>query len=85
MNRLADSKSIFEQLADTDGQGVQTLIETHDAWVHNTAVLAQITAALRAQLAQTPRPASVSRRLAEQQHALQPLVITIRRRLATAG
>jgi len=86
MNRLCDTKQIFEQLADTDGShGVKTLIETHDAWVHNEAVLSQISVAMRAQLARTHRPDAVARRIQQQRETLARLVLGRPQRSRSAG
>ena len=41
------SKGIFRQLADVDGgAGVKTVIENHDAWVHNESIAAEINATI---------------------------------------
>jgi hypothetical protein len=86
MDAFSDSKAIFEQLADTDGaMGVRTVIENHDAWVQNAAVQLNITAAMRAQLARTPRPEIVNRRIELQRQKLQSLVTRLPIRLSSAG
>lgn len=86
MQGISDSKAIFEQLADTDGaQGVRTVIENHEAWLQNTAVQLNISAAMRAQLARMPRPELVSRRIEKQRQALQSLVTRLPLRLSSAG
>jgi hypothetical protein len=77
---------MFGQLADTDGaQGVKTLIETHDAWVNNAAVLSEITAAMRAQLARTQRAESVTRRILRQRDVLARLAVGLPKRARSAG
>jgi hypothetical protein len=86
MNRLCDTKEIFAQLADTDGSnGVKTLIETHDAWVHNEAVLEQISVAMRAQLARAQRSDALTRRIERQRDALANLVVRRPRQALSAG
>jgi hypothetical protein len=86
MDAFKDSREIFRQLADVDGNaGVRTLIETHDAWVHNTAVLTQIDAVVRMQVARSPRPESIEDRIARQRQALSALVMKLPRKNRTAG
>ncbi|MGN6366981.1 MAG: hypothetical protein ACTHN5_01845 [Phycisphaerae bacterium] len=86
MDALTDSKAIFEQLSDTDGaEGVRTVIENHDAWLQNAAVQLNITAAMRAQVARTPRPEIVNRRIELQRQKLQALVTRLPIRLSSAG
>ena len=86
MNLIADSREIFAQLADVDGTyGVATLVETHDAWIHSPAVQIEVSAAMRAQLARTPRPESVLRRIIRQRDALAALVIPTHHQAQQAG
>jgi hypothetical protein len=86
MQPLADTKAIFEQLADTDGaDGVHTIIENHDAWLHNAAIHIQINAAMRAQLARAPRPEIVSHRIQTQRQKLQSLITRLPMRLSSAS
>ena len=86
MEHFSDTKGIFEQLADTDGStGVHTVIENHDAWLHNAAVQLHITAAIRTQLARSPRPEITARRIELQRQKLQSLVTRLPIRLSSAG
>jgi len=86
MLALADTKEIFEQLADTDGSmGVVTLIETHDAWVNNAAVISQISLAMRAQLARTHRSDPLMRRIERQRKALAAMVVMVPGRVGAVG
>ena len=86
MEPLSNTKAIFEQLADTDGsEGVHTIIENHDAWLHNTAIQIKIDAAMRAKLARAPRPESVSRQIDLQRRKLQCLVTRLPLRISSAG
>lgn len=86
MNRLCDTKEIFAQLADTDGsEGVKTLIETHDAWLHSDAVLEQISVAMRAQLARAQRSEPLARRIERQRDALARLVVRRPQQARSAG
>jgi hypothetical protein len=86
MRQLSHTKAIFEQLADTDGSmGVQTIIENHDAWVQNAAIHLKITAAMRAQLARSPRPEIVTRRIELQRQKLESLITRLPIRISSAG
>jgi hypothetical protein len=86
MDAFTDSKAIFEQLGDTDGAaGVRTVIENHDAWLQNAAVQLNITAAMRAQVARTPRSEIVNRRIELQRQKLEALVTRLPIRLSSAG
>ena len=84
MRELSHTKAIFQQLGNTPGgQGVKTIIENHDAWLHNDEI--QISVALRAQLVAQRRPESVARRIEAQRSRLDRLVTRLPMRLSTAG
>jgi len=81
-----DSKGIFRQLAAIPGaSGVKTIIENHDAWLHNAAAEAEITAQIRAIALYRLRPAEVMARLAAQREALAPLVTRLPMRFSHTG
>jgi hypothetical protein len=86
MRQLTDTRDIFAQLADTDGSsGVEMIVENHDAWVNNDAVMGKVSAAMRVQLARTPRPERVTQQISRQRSALAGLVTTLPARLSNAG
>ncbi len=88
MSRLSSetSRGIFHQLANVPGgSGVKTVIENHDAWLHNLAAEIEITSAIRAAAAHRLRPARIARRLARQRQSLASLVTHLPARLSTAG
>jgi hypothetical protein len=86
MRTLSHTKAIFQQLRATDGAtGVKTIIENHDAWLHNEDVRAAITIALRTQLTAQRRPDSVQQRIAAQRDQLARLATRLPLRLCTAG
>ena len=88
MSRLSSetSRGIFRQLADVaGGSGVKTVIENHDAWLHNDATEAEITSAIRAEAAYRSRPPEIARRIDAQRRALVGLVTALPARISTAG
>jgi hypothetical protein len=88
MRKLASehTKGIFRQLGGVEGAtGVKTIIENHDAWVHNAQVQDQITQAMRMQTMHKPRMAGVSERIARNRAALSGLVQRLPMRVGTAG
>jgi hypothetical protein len=89
MSCLDDSKLIFQQLARADsagpGGGVHTVIENHDAWGHNTAILGQLSVALRSHLAHGARAKPAGQRIALQQSRLQGLAVVLTEKLPAAG
>lgn len=86
MRTLSHTKAIFQQLRATDGAtGVKTIIENHDAWLHNEDVCDEITVALRTQLSAQRRPDSVHQRIVAQRDQLARLVTRLPFRLSTAG
>ncbi len=86
MRTLSDSKAIFQQLAATPGSmGVQTIIENHDAWLNNSSIMREVSAAMRAQITAAPRHVAISQRIQEQRTRLQSLVTRLPIRIASAG
>ena len=86
MRRLSHTKSIFGQLRDTDGAtGVKTIIENHDAWVHNDEVRAEITAALRARVGGQWRGDATMARIEAQRAKLASVVTRLQVRVGAAG
>ena len=80
------SKGIFRQIAEVDGaQGVKTVIENHDAWVHNDEVLEAIDAAMQMAAAARPRGPELTQRIARQRAALGSLVTRVPLRFSNAG
>ena len=84
MRELSNTKAIFKQIGSTPGGlGVKTIIENHDAWLHNDEI--QFTVALRTQLMAQRRPEAVARRIEAQRSGLDRLVTRLPVRFATAG
>lgn len=88
MRRIArtHSKAIFRQLSQTEGAtGVKTIIENHDAWLHNADVQAEITVATRLAVLNRPRGEVTAQRIARQRQSLAALTTRLPHRLSHAG
>jgi hypothetical protein len=89
MSSLDDSKQIFQQLAHADaagpGGGVHTVIENHDAWSQNGAILSQLSLALRSSLGHAPRGKPTAQRIAIQRGRLRTLATILPARLPAVG
>lgn len=79
------SRGIFRQLANlSEPTGVKTVIENHDAWLHNADVEEEIALALLA-LEHRSRPAETTKKMQAQRQALAGLVTRVPCRIASAG
>ena len=88
MRTLCSTQAIFRQLAHAHGpasDNVKTVIENHDAWLHNADAQIAVSAALRLHLARSPRPESVTRRIFQQRASLDALVTRVATRFSSAG
>ncbi len=86
MRMLSDSQAIFQQLAETSGdQGVNVIIENHDAWVQQDEVGEALTAAVRLQLSRNSRDEVLLQRIARQRKTLSTLTTQLRGRASRAG
>jgi hypothetical protein len=83
METFCDTRALFQQIAQIEGDGVKTLIENHDAWLHNGTSVAAANVAgrmLRAQL-----PPAAGKQVAAQRNRLSPLLIRRQAPIASAG
>jgi hypothetical protein len=84
--RPQDHRGLFHQLAHTPGSaGVKTIIENHDAWLHNHELSALVSPAMRLEIVHRARAAGLTERIATQRAALAPLLTRLPRRLSDAG
>ena len=87
MRQLASeqSRGIFRQLADLPGPtGVKTVIENHDAWLHNNEAQDEVTVALRQAAESRPKSPQVARRIMAQRQALNGMVVHLPHALSSA-
>lgn len=81
-----DSQAIFRQLGEVkEPNAVHTLIENHDAVLHNDVALSQLNALTRARLDSQARSPEVAARIARQRAALRPLVVSLSQMQLRAG
>jgi len=83
MNRFADTRALFTQLAAVPAEGsVGVLIENHDAWSHGAEV--QLSAAVLARMAATLSPVTHAK-ISAQRTRLAKLVTRLPVRVMSVG
>lgn len=81
-----NSQAIFRQLGEyPEPNAVHTLIENHDAVLHNDHVLSQINAQVVAQLKNRSVEPQLAAKIAHQRAALAPLVVSLAQTQLRAG
>jgi hypothetical protein len=88
MRHLASeqSRNIFRQIAAVPGPAaVKTVIENHDAWLHNQDAVDELDAMLRRAVECRHRTDEQTRRIAAQRQALSAVAVVLPRSLANAG
>lgn len=81
-----DSQAIFRQLGEVKSpDAVHTLIENHDATLHNEQAWQELSTLTLAKLSSAPRDPEIAARIARQRAALRPLVVNLSRKQLQAG
>lgn len=81
-----DSQAIFRQLGEVkEPEAVHTLIENHDAALHNEITLIQLSTTVRTRLGTQSRDPELTARIARNRAALRPLIINLSRAQLQAG
>jgi len=81
-----DSQALFRQLSQVPEPGaVHTLIENHDAALHNEQILMRLSTMTLARMGCKPRDAQIAARIAKQRAALRPLVMNLSQSQLQAG
>lgn len=80
------SQAIFRQLGEVkEPEAVHTLIENHDAALHNEIALVQLNATVRTRLSAQSRDPELIARIARNRAALRPLIMNLSRAQLQAG